>query len=82
MALAHAGQRALMARFGLEELDIPANPDLVIDELDGSDDEAIEATLQITGTAFQWPKEQVDNERDSWFAEVKKEGTGAAISLV
>jgi GNAT superfamily N-acetyltransferase/ketosteroid isomerase-like protein len=73
---AHAGDQALMARFGLADLDIPTNPDLVVQELDGNDEDAIEAALQITGVAFHWPKEQIDNERDSWFAEVRNGGDG------
>ena len=66
--LVRAGDQALMVRFGLEDLDIPTNSAITIEEVDGKDDEAIEATLQIAAAAFQWPTEQVDNERASWFA--------------
>ena len=62
-----AGDAATMARLGLENLDdIPRNPDVTIELLDGYDDEAIDALGNITMVCFHWPKEQVDERRPGW----------------
>mgnify|MGYP001559881233 CR=1 FL=1 len=69
-----AGSQSLMARIGLSELsDILINPNIEVQLLDGTDHEAIEATLQISATAFKWPPEQVQAERAGWFEKIKSE---------
>ena len=66
-----AGDQALMARVGLENLDIPINPDIEIELIDGSNDEPIEARLQIVATCFHWTKEQADARRPNFFERAK-----------
>ncbi|MBI5032836.1 MAG: GNAT family N-acetyltransferase [Chloroflexi bacterium] len=66
-----AGDQALMARVGLDNLDIPTNPDIKIELIDGRNDEAIEARLQIVGTCFNWTKEQIDARRPNFFERAK-----------
>ena len=66
-----AGDQALMARVGLGNLDIPINPNIQIELIDGTNDEAIEARLQIVGTCFNWTKEQIDQRRVQFFERAK-----------
>jgi GNAT superfamily N-acetyltransferase/ketosteroid isomerase-like protein len=62
--LVRAGDQATMARVGLADLDdIPTNPDVTVEVLDGTDLAAIEAGLQITARCFNWTPEQVDQWR-------------------
>lgn len=62
-----AGDAATMARLGLENLDdIPRNPNVTIELLDGYDDAAIDAIGQIMMVCFHWPQEQVDERRPGW----------------
>jgi GNAT superfamily N-acetyltransferase len=59
-----AGDEAVMARVGLDDLDdIPTNPDLAIEILDGSDDAMIEESIQIAAITFHWTQQQVDVNR-------------------
>jgi GNAT superfamily N-acetyltransferase len=59
-----AGDQATMARVGHDNLDdIPINPDVTVEVLDGSDLAAIEAGLQITARCFNWTSEQLDQWR-------------------
>lgn len=58
-----AGDQAMMALKGLNNLDIPVNPDLEIQEITGPDPEAVEAILSIIATCFHWTQEQVDEHR-------------------
>jgi GNAT superfamily N-acetyltransferase/ketosteroid isomerase-like protein len=59
-----AGDQATMARVGLDNLDdIPINPDVTVEVLDGTDLAAIEAGLQITARCFNWTSEQLDQWR-------------------
>ena len=44
---------------GLDNLEIPANPSATVEVLDGSSDEAMEASLQIIARSFSWTPEQV-----------------------
>jgi hypothetical protein len=61
-----AGQNLRMARLGLDDLSvIPANERLVIETLDGTNDEAIEALLRIVAVCFHQTSEQIANYRDS-----------------
>lgn len=66
-----AGDQALMARVGLDNLDIPINSDIEIELIDGTNDETIEARLQIVGTCFNWTKEQIDARRPQFFERAK-----------
>ncbi len=62
-----AGDAATMARLGLDNLDdIPSNPNVTIDLLDGYDDAAIDAIGNIMLVCFHWPQEQVDERRPGW----------------
>ena len=71
-----AGDQALMARVGLEDLDdIPVNPDIRVERFGPETPEPhIEASLQINAIAFQWPAEQIETERAGWFERMR--GTG------
>jgi GNAT superfamily N-acetyltransferase len=62
-----AGEQALMALTDLETLEIATNPDLEIIPLDITDDEQIEATLQVVSLAFQRTREQIDQRRPGFF---------------
>ena len=56
-----AGDAATMARLGLDDLnDIPVNPDLRMDVLDGNDEKALAAIGNILKVCFSWSQEQVD----------------------
>lgn len=66
-----AGDQAMMARVGLADLDIPTNPDLAIEVLDGSDDEAVEAAYQLGAAAFNWTPEQIADRRPMVFDRIK-----------
>jgi GNAT superfamily N-acetyltransferase len=62
-----AGDAATMARLGLEDLDdIPINPDVTVERLDGYDDAATDAMGHITVVCFNWTQEQVDERRPGW----------------
>ena len=63
-----AGQNVRMARLGLDDLsDIPVNEHLVIEEVDGTNDAAIEATLQIEALCFHLTPEQIAHHRLSLY---------------
>ena len=63
-----AGDVAVMARVGLDELDdIALNPDVTVEIEDSRSDEAIEASIQITGRCFNLTKEQLDAWRPAVF---------------
>ena len=66
-----AGDQALMARVNLEHLDIPINSQIEIELIDGTNDESIEARLQIVATCFNWTKEQADARRPNFFERAK-----------
>jgi predicted N-acetyltransferase YhbS len=62
-----AGDAATMARLGLDNLDdIPRNPDVTIEPLDGYDDAALDALGHIMMVCFHWPREKVDERRPAW----------------
>jgi ketosteroid isomerase-like protein/predicted N-acetyltransferase YhbS len=62
-----AGDAATMARLGLDHLDdIPRNPDVTIELLDGYDDAALDALGHIMMVCFHWPQEKVDERRPGW----------------
>jgi GNAT superfamily N-acetyltransferase len=63
-----AGDQAVMARVGLDNLDdIATNPAVTVEVVDGTNDDALEACLQITGRCFNMTKEQIDHWRPSMF---------------
>ncbi len=67
-----AGDQALMARLGLDDLDdIPLNREIEVELVDGSNDEAIEAVLQTTAACFNWTPAQIDDRRKGFFERVR-----------
>lgn len=78
-----AGDQALMVRFGLDNLDsIPTNPDIEVIDLKAAPEELVEASIQINATAFEWPKEQVDNERQGWFEDLQGPNARSFMALL
>lgn len=74
-----AGDQALMARYGLEDLeDIPVNAEIEVINLNEAK-QYWEDSLQINATAFQWPLEQTENEREGWFEDL---GSGPIRSVM
>lgn len=70
--LVQAGYTSIMARVGLEDLDdIPVNPGVEIEFLDGSSDESIEEAIQVVAASFRIPQEQIDQWRPGWFERIK-----------
>jgi hypothetical protein len=66
-----AGDNLIMARIGLDDLEIPTHPDVVIEVLNGSDDQAIEAAYQVFGESFHYTGEQLDERRAGFFERIK-----------
>ncbi|MBI5303135.1 MAG: GNAT family N-acetyltransferase [Chloroflexi bacterium] len=66
-----AGDQAIMARVRLDRLDIPVNPEVTIDLVDGSDDRVIEEKLRIIATCFNWTPAQVDERRPGMYERLK-----------
>lgn len=67
-----AGYTSVMARVGLDNLeDIPMNPDVEMELVDGTRDESIEEAIQIVATCFAIPKEQMDEWRPGWYERIK-----------
>ncbi|CAG0933035.1 hypothetical protein TFLX_02860 [Thermoflexales bacterium] len=58
-----AGDAAMMARLGLDHLDIPINPDVQVELVDGTDEAPIDAIGQITKVCFNWTDEQIADHR-------------------
>lgn len=70
--LALAGDQALMVRAGLDNLDdVPMNPDVEIELLDGSNDESIESAVQVMAKCFHFTPEQVEERRPGFFDRIK-----------
>jgi ketosteroid isomerase-like protein len=65
--LALAGDQAFMARVGLDDLDIPINPSISVELVDGSDDAVLEASLHIIGRCFNWTTAQIDERRPGFY---------------
>ena len=77
-----AGDQALMARFGLDDLDdIPVNPDIEVIDLNKAP-HLWEESLQINARAFQWPHDQTVNEREGWFEDLGSEPIRSVMALV
>lgn len=67
-----AGDQALMVRSSLNSLeDIPSNPNVEIELLDGSNDESIEASVQVMAKCFHFTPEQVEERRPAFFDRIK-----------
>lgn len=69
--LVRAGEQFWMARVGLAAPEIPANPRVTIEVLDGSDEAAVEATAQIVGAAFNQTEAQTRAHRRSLLEDVR-----------
>lgn len=81
-----AGDQALMVLRGLDNLQIPTNPQVEVEEIDGTNDEAIEAALQIAGVCFNWTPEQIDERRPGYFEvarnpELRRDGVAYLAKL-
>jgi len=61
-----AGDAATMAHTQLDRLEIPVNPQVEIEVMDGYNDESIDAMLRIMLTCFNMPAEEVSERRASW----------------
>ena len=68
-----AGDALTMALLGLDDLDIPTNPDVTIELLDGYDEAAIDAIAHITMVCFNWTQAQVDERRPGWIERMRDE---------
>ena len=65
--LVYAGDAATMAHTHLDQLDnIPVNPDVQIEIMDGYDETAIDAMLDIMITCFNMPPEETARQRSIW----------------
>jgi hypothetical protein len=63
--LALAGEHMRMARLGLDDLDIPTNPDISVEQVTGSDEAQIDDLMRIMAVGFHWTPEQVDERRQN-----------------
>ncbi len=69
-----AGDAATMARSGLDRLDdIPQNPEVTFEALDGHDDAAIDALAHIGMVCLKWTQEQIDEWRPGWVERMQDE---------
>jgi GNAT superfamily N-acetyltransferase len=66
-----AGDVVTMARLGLDQIDIPINPEIMVETLDGYDDEAIDALCDIDRECFHSTQEQIDERRTVWVARMR-----------
>ena len=58
-----AGDAAIMARLGLDELEIPVNAKVQVELVDGTDEAVVDAIGTITQVCFNWTDEQVAENR-------------------
>ncbi len=68
-----AGDAATMARLGLDDLDIPTNPDVTVEVLDGYDEAAMDAVAHIAIVCFNWTQQQVDEQRPGMVERMRDE---------
>jgi hypothetical protein len=66
-----AGDAAMMARLGLDDLDIPINPSVQVEPVDGTDETAIDAMYHITQVCFNWTDEQIADHRPGMIERVR-----------
>ncbi len=64
--LVYAGDAATMAHTHLDQLDIPINPDVTIEVMDGHNDESIDAMMDIMIACFNFPPDQAAQQRPIW----------------
>ncbi|MBP7686334.1 MAG: hypothetical protein KA765_00395 [Thermoflexales bacterium] len=64
--LVYAGDAATMAHTHLDQLDIPINPDITIEVMDGHNDESIDAMMGIMIACFNFPPDQAAQQRPIW----------------
>ncbi|MSP13455.1 MAG: hypothetical protein EXR62_10935 [Chloroflexi bacterium] len=62
-----AGDDLIMTRTGLEPHDIPTNPEVEIELIDGSRDASIEDVLEITARCFDWTPQQMAERRLGYY---------------
>jgi GNAT superfamily N-acetyltransferase/ketosteroid isomerase-like protein len=67
-----AGEQALMVRKGLDNLDIPINPELVVEPVNVQDDAEIESAMLIVARAFHWPAELIEQRRLSSYERMRR----------
>ncbi len=58
-----AGDAAMMARRGLDRLDIPVNPAVQVELLDGTDEAVLDAAYHIAKVCFNWTDAQIAEQR-------------------
>lgn len=68
--LMYAGASIAMARGDLEHLDIPINPDLTIQQVDGRDPGLFDQAARITGDCFHMSADEFDKWRAFWLDEL------------
>lgn len=68
-----AGDAATMARLGLDDLDIPTNPDIVVEILDDPNSPAIDAVAHITQICFNLTDEQIADMKISMMERMQDE---------
>jgi hypothetical protein len=61
-----AGDAATMAHTHLDQIDIPVNPQVEIEVMDGYNEESIDAMLKMMITCFNMPAEEVAERRATW----------------
>jgi hypothetical protein len=61
-----AGDAATMAHTHLDRLDIPVNPQVEIEIMDGYNEESIDAMLHMMMVCFNMPAEEVARQRPTW----------------
>jgi hypothetical protein len=58
-----AGDAAMMARLGLDDLSISINPEVQVERLDKPDEAVIDELLRVMQVCFNWPDAQVEENR-------------------
>jgi predicted N-acetyltransferase YhbS len=66
-----AGDVAMMARLGLDDLGIPFHPTAQVELIDGTDETVIDAALHITQVCFNWTDEQVAESRPGFIERLR-----------
>ena len=66
-----AGDNLTMVRVGLDNPDIPTNPNVEVVALNEASDDDIEAGLQCSARCFNWTKDQADPRRSAWFDQIR-----------
>jgi hypothetical protein len=61
--LALAGEHIKMARLGLDDLDIPVNPDATVEIVTGDEEGVVDELVRIMAAGFHWTPEQAAERR-------------------